>query len=104
MFKKTTTFLLLFCFSLPAYSGQAIEGENYFSKANAYTVKIKKRVKYPFIKDKKGSFSGAGFLIEKNLGWIVTNAHVSSRNPESLDVAFKGSKFIEAKLHYIDHR
>ena len=103
MFKKTTTFLLLFCFSLPAYSGHAIEGENHFSKANAYTVKVKKRVKYPFIKDKKGSFSGAGFLIEKNLGWIVTNAHVSSRNPESLDVAFKGSKFIEAKLHYIDH-
>ena len=77
MFKKTTTFLLLFCFSLPAYSGQAIEGENHFSKANAYTVKVKKRVKYPFIKDKKGSFSGAGFLIEKNLGWFGTLFTVS---------------------------
>ena len=89
--------------SFPVYSEQMKEGENHFSNANAYTVKVRKRVKYPFIKDKKGTYSGAGFLIEKKLGWIVTNAHVSSRNPESLDVAFKGGKFIEAKLHYIDH-
>ena len=82
--------------SFPVYSEQMKEGENHFSNANAYTVKVRKRVKYPFIKDKKGTYSGAGFLIEKKLGWIVTNAHVSSRNPESLDVAFKGGKFIPA--------
>ena len=102
MFKIILCSLLLLVSSAPAKSEKVKEGENHFAKANAYTVKVKNRVKYPFIKDKKGSFSGAGFLIEKKLGWIVTNVHVSSRNPESLEVAFKGGKFIEAKLHYID--
>ena len=102
MFKIILCSLLLLVSSAPANSEKVKEGENHFAKANAYTVKVKNRVKYPFIKDKKGSFSGAGFLIDKKLGWIVTNAHVSSRNPESLEIAFKGGKFIEAKLHYID--
>ena len=90
-------------FSMPALSEQKKQEPNFFEEAVHYTVKVKVRVKYPFIKDKRGSFRGAGFLIDKKLGWIVTNAHVSSRNPESLEVSFKGEAYIDAKLVYLDH-
>ena len=79
------------------------KGENgYLNKAIQYTVKIRTRVKYPPMKDNKGSFTGAGFLIDAKRGWIVTNAHVSSRNPESLEIAFKDKSFIDAKLLFVD--
>ncbi|HIF59994.1 MAG TPA: serine protease, partial [Rhodospirillales bacterium] len=99
---KYIVILALSFFSSPAYSQQAKKAPNYFEVANTYTVKIKTRVKYPFIKDNKGSHRGAGFLLDKTSGWIMTNAHVSSRNPKSLEVAFKDEKFIDAKLIYVD--
>ena len=89
--------LITFIFSVPVYAEQPPKTPNHFEIANTYTVKIKTRVKYPFINDNKGSHRGAGFLIDKDEGWIMTNAHVSSRNPKSLEVAFKGQKFIDAK-------
>jgi serine protease Do len=94
--------LITFIFSVPVYAEQPPKTPNHFEIANTYTVKIKTRVKYPFINDNKGSHRGAGFLIDKDEGWIMTNAHVSSRNPKSLEVAFKGQKFIDAKLIYVD--
>ncbi len=99
---KYIVILALSFFSSPAYSQQAKKAPNYFEVANTYTVKIKTRVKYPFIKDNRGSHRGAGFLLDKTSGWIMTNAHVSSRNPKSLEVAFKDEKFVDAKLVYVD--
>ena len=102
---------LLFSFASPAFAVTCIDpelmmeerkAERYFAWANCYTVKVRTRVEYPF-EDTRGSYSGAGFLINRKLGWIATNAHVSSRNPESLEIAFKGKKFIEASLHYVDY-
>ena len=95
--------LLLVLFSFPVSAEKIAEKRNYFKTASTYTVKIRTRVKYPFIKDNKGSLSGAGSLISRKLGWIATNAHISSRNPASVEVAFKEGKFIEAQLHYVDH-
>jgi len=77
--------------------------KTHFENANTYTVKIRSRVEYPFLKDERGSFSGAGFLINQSLGWIATNAHVSATNPSAVEVAFKGEKFAEARLIYVDH-
>ena len=96
---KKLIVITLLAFISPTHADEA---PNYFELANTYTVKIKTRIKYPFIKDSKGSHRGAGFLIDKASGWIVTNAHVSSRNPKSLEVAFKGEKFVDAKLVYVD--
>ncbi len=80
-----------------------IKSENsYLAKAEGYTVKIRTRVKYPPMRDNKGSHTGAGFLIDAERGWIATNAHVSSRNPESLEIAFKGQSFVDAKLLFVD--
>ena len=103
--KKINLLLILFvalCPLSPAKAKVIDKILNHFEIANSYTVKIKTRVEYPFIKDNRGSHRGAGFLIDKSLGWILTNAHVSSRNPKSLEIAFKDKKFIEAKLVYVD--
>ncbi len=59
-----------------------IKSENsYLAIAEGYTVKIRASVKYPPMKDNKGSHSGAGFLIDAERGWIATNAHVSLPKP-----------------------
>ena len=90
--------------SLPFATSVADNGEasGYLTKAEQYTVKIRTRVKYPPMKDNKGSFTGAGFLIDAKRGWIATNAHVSSRNPESLEIAFKEKPFVDAELLFVD--
>jgi serine protease Do len=76
---------------------------SHFQKADTYTVKVRTTVEYPFGKDKAGSSAGAGFLIDKGLGWIATNAHVSSRNPSKIEIAFKGDDYIDGQLLYVDH-
>jgi len=75
---------------------------SHFQRADSYTVKVRTSVEYPFIKDSVGSSRGAGFLLYKATGWIATNAHVSSRNPSSLEIAFKGETYIDAQLLYVD--
>ncbi|MEE2694092.1 MAG: trypsin-like peptidase domain-containing protein [Pseudomonadota bacterium] len=81
---------------------EAAETTTYFEKANTYTVKIRSRTEYPFANDDKGAFSGAGFLVDKNLGWIATNAHVTGTNPAFMEVAFNKTPFEKAELVYID--
>ena len=82
-------------FSFGVSSAQERSSENsYLLKAEGYTVKIRTRVKYPPMKDNKGAHEGAGFLIDGNKGWIATNAHVASRNPESVEVSFKNQSFL----------
>ena len=90
--------LFIFSFSEGAYSK-----ESFFDAAETYTVRIRTLVEYPFLKGHEGSFLGAGFLVDKKLGWLATNAHVSSRNPSSVEVAFKNESFVEAELLYVDH-
>ena len=101
-FKLHRILVFLLSLSSPALAGNEGMQSNYFEKAKAYTVKVRTRVEYPFGKDKRGSFSGAGFLIDREAGWIITNAHVSSRNPANIEIAFKGENFIDARLYYID--
>ena len=95
-------FLVLFCFFGSANAAGHSPETSYLAKAERYTVKIRTRVKYPPMKDNRGSHSGAGFLIDEQRGWIATNAHVSSRNPESVEVAFKGRGFVRANLIFVD--
>jgi S1-C subfamily serine protease len=94
--------LAVLCFFSPANADEGSLENSYLVKAEGYTVKIRTRVKYPPMKDNKGSHTGAGFLIDAERGWIATNAHVSSRNPESLEITFKGQSFVDAKLLFVD--
>ena len=79
-----------------------IYSEDILEKANLYTVKIKSSIKYPFYQDDAGTSKGAGFLINKDKGWILTNAHVSGRGNARVYVAFKDKKYIKAKVVYVD--
>ena len=45
--------------------------------ASKYAVRIKTSISYPFFEDEAGVSNGAGFLVDKDRGWIITNAHVS---------------------------
>lgn len=87
---------------LSVISAHAENDEEVFSKAQHYTVQIRKAVSIPFGNDKKGTAYGAGFVVDTKRGWIMTNAHVVSRSPVRLEVAFFGRKFVPAKKIYVD--
>jgi serine protease Do len=76
--------------------------EKIFEDANSYTVKIKTQVETPFKEDEAGVFTGAGFLVDQERGWIMTNAHVVSKSPSKVEVAFKDQDYHLAKKIYLD--
>ena len=76
--------------------------EKIFQDAKKYTVEIKTGIKIPFMEDEKGSFSGAGFLVDKEKGWILTNAHVISYSPSITQAAFFNNDFYTAEKIYVD--
>ena len=80
----------------------ANELEKILNDANKYTVKINNSTDTPFIEDTYSPSSGSGFLIDKTLGLIVTNAHVSSYSPSLNRINFKYSDPIKSKQVYID--
>ena len=88
--------------SLAWISSASAEDETIFKEALKYTVKIETRVEIPFEGDKKGFSTGAGFLLDTSHGWIMTNAHVVSRSPSHVSVAFHGERFQPAEKVYID--
>jgi serine protease Do len=76
--------------------------EKIFNDAIKYTVEIRTRVEIPFVEDDKGITYGAGFLIDKKLGWILTNAHVASYSPSETRVAFHQQDWITVEKVYVD--
>ena len=76
--------------------------EYHFAKAASYTVEMKTRIKIPFIEDRQSIYEGSGFLVDKKRGWIVTNAHVSSKSPSIPTVSFKGGDYISGEKVYVD--
>ena len=70
--------------------------------AGRYTVKIRTYVDYAFIEDSGGSYTGSGFVVDRERGWILTNAHVASWSPSVVEVAFRGGRYIEAVKHFVD--
>ena len=92
-------FLVVFTFATPAC---ADKGEDIFKSALRYTVQIKTTVPVPFDGDRKGSGFGAGFLVDSARGWVMTNAHVVSRSPSRVEIAFHGQEYSEASKIYVD--
>ena len=76
--------------------------EKIFNDAIKYTVEIRTRVEIPFVEDDKGINYGAGFLIDKKLGWILTNAHVASYSPSDTRVAFHQQDWTSVEKVYVD--
>ena len=83
-------------------AADAERGEQIFRKALSYTVQIKSSVSLPFAGDAKGSSLGAGFVIDAERGWILTNAHVVSRSPSRVEVAFHDQDFRDAIKIWVD--
>ena len=78
------------------------DDEDHFEKATSYTVEIRSKIKIPFMEDAQSILKGAGFLVDKKRGWIVTNAHVSSKSPSIPMVSFIGEDYISGEKVYVD--
>jgi S1-C subfamily serine protease len=92
---------LLACLLMPALAG-AGSIESVFQDAARYTVKIETSTEYPFLGDRKGTTIGAGFLVDRDKGWILTNRHVVSEAPSQVSVRFRDSDYIAAEKLYLD--
>lgn len=85
-----------------AFAASDAATDRYFREANDYTVRVRAHVTDAFIEDDQGSWMGAGFLVDRDRGWIVTNAHVSGRSPGSVQVAFADGEYRPARKVYVD--
>jgi S1-C subfamily serine protease len=80
----------------------AENGEDIFEKAPLYTVQIRTTVNMPFTEDIRSSSMGAGFVVDADRGWVMTNAHVAARSPSKVRVRFQGGDYHEATKVYVD--
>jgi serine protease Do len=92
---------------LPAYANSRSTSqptpEQVLANAARYTVKIKIQNEIAFNQDEAGAASGTGFLIDRERGWVLTNAHVATRSPATIKVQFKdGKQLIAAKRIHVD--
>ena len=85
---------------LPVSSADSIE--SVFKDAARYTVKIVTTIEFPFFNDDYGETFGAGFLVDKEKGWILTNRHVVGDAPSQVDVRFRDSGYFKAEKLYLD--
>lgn len=85
-----------------AQSQPADNSESAFRAALGYTVQIRTAVTTPLEGDSKGTSRGAGFVVDIERGWIMTNAHVVSRSPSRVEVALRNGEFVAADKIYVD--
>lgn len=100
MTRLCTAILLLSAMSQAALAEPS--PEQVLDDAAHYTVKIEVLSRIGLNQDSGGSGSGTGFLIDKKRGWIVTNAHVSTRSPSSIKVSFKDEDKVVARRIHVD--
>ena len=74
-----------------------------FAEANRYTVKINASTEYSFIEREAGSWSGAGFLVDRQRRWILTNAHVAGYVQTTLQANFKNQPSRPARALFVDN-
>ncbi len=90
---------MLCWFSASAWS---LDSEDIFRLAETYTVKIKTTAKHAYLGEKAGVGIGAGFLIDKQRRWVITNRHVVAAAPSMVEVRFKDSDYVKARKIYLD--
>jgi S1-C subfamily serine protease len=91
-------FTMLGLAGAPALAGD----EEAFDVAKHYTVKVRAQVELPFFGDHKGTYHGAGFVVDAQRGWILTNAHVAARSPSVVHVSFRGGEYFPVTKRYVD--
>ena len=73
--------------------------------ATTATVLIKTHLKHGFLEDEDATarWTGSGFLIDREQGWIMTNAHVAGYGASSIRLRFEAQeKFANAKKVFLD--
>ena len=102
--------LLVLLLIIAPITGLAVASEDRsqnIESATAATVLIKTHLNHGFLEDDDahGRWEGTGFLINRERGWIVTNAHVAGYGPASLRVRFETDDvFSEAKRLFVDSK
>ena len=97
--------LLIILMLLITISKVSYASEDVLNDANLYTVKFRTSIDKPFREDKTaGLRKGSGFLVDKEKGLILTNAHVTGRSKSKVRVAFKNYGFHPVKQIYVDPR
>lgn len=73
--------------------------------AQRFTVKVRGTVLWPFAPEQFGTGLGTGFIIDRDKGWILTNAHVAKRSPSTVEIAVgEGeNEWILAERIYVDN-
>lgn len=102
--KRIPTFIC-FAFLLPTASfarNTSPSPEAILAEASRYTAKIRIQIAVGLNADTRGDYSGTGFLIDKQRGWFLTNAHVASRSPSKISLSFKGGDPIPARRVFVD--
>ena len=77
------------------------------AQASNAVVLIKAHLQHGLLEDDEaeGRWSGSGFLIDRENGWIVTNAHVSGYGPTNLRVRFEDqNEFTRAERVFVDSK
>ena len=77
------------------------------ARASDAVVLIKAHLNHGLLEDDdaEGRWTGSGFLVDGQNGWIVTNAHVSGYGPTDLRVRFEDQKeFARAERVYVDSK
>ena len=70
--------------------------------ASRFTVRVRTSIEYSFAEDDAGTSHGAGFLVDIDNRYLVTNAHVAGRGNANIEIAFKGYEYEPAEAIYVD--
>jgi serine protease Do len=84
-------------------AGADTPAQNAFTEANRYTVKINASTEYSFIERESGAWTGAGFLVDRQRRWVLTNAHVAGYVQTTLQANFKGEPSRPARALFVDN-
>ena len=105
-FRQLVNLLCAFVVSLCGANLAADDRELSDRVINA-SVMIYANLKHGFGEDREpsGRWKGAGFVIDKERGWILTNAHVAAFGPSELRVQFLDeTRKIKAEKIYVDSK
>ena len=95
MFRLLILLSSVFCISFSAIA-------DVLEDASKFTVRVRTSIEHAFAKDKAGTGKAAGFLVDVNNRYLVTNAHVAGRGNANIEVAFKGHEYVSADAIYVD--
>lgn len=101
---KHQLFIKLFVFALTSSSITAVAQTTVdpIEEANLYAARVKSSIRYASFFGASGTSDGAGFLIDKDNGLILSNAHVAGYGTAEIEISFKNERYHEGKVLYVD--